>query len=295
MAYRPHEPIRLLTRLAPPIAALAALFLGVIVVQGYRNATAAPMVRRLTLRLPGYPTTAAPVRIVLFSDLHVHGPDMPPRRIARIVEQINALQPDIDIAAGDFMGENWIGARYSLAEAIAPLRGLKARLGVYAILGNNDSHATASARALNDVGIRVLMNEAVQVGPIALGGLDGRLAHNQQAVSEARRATYAAMERLQGIRVLVAHRPDEFVPAPQFINLVLAGHTHCGQIVLPLVGPLMTGSDYGRKYTCGVFHDGSKVLIVTAGLGTSHVPLRIRAPADIWLVSIEGERYGSTQ
>jgi predicted MPP superfamily phosphohydrolase len=265
------------------------LFLGVVLAQGYRNAEAAPVIRRLVLRAPNYPT-GTPVRIALFSDLHVHGPNMPPERVARIVDRINALHPDIDVVAGDFMGDNWIGARYSLGQAVAPLRGLKAKFGVYAILGNNDSHVRASVRAMNDVGVRVLMNEAVQVGPIALGGLDGRLAHSQPAIAEARRATYAAMERLRGIKVLVAHRPDEFVPAPEFISLVLAGHTHCGQIVLPLIGPLFTGSDFGRQYVCGIFRDGAKTMIVTGGLGTSHLPLRIGAPADIWLITIEGAR-----
>jgi hypothetical protein len=270
------------------------LFLGIVLAQGYRNAEDAPVVRRLVLRPPDYPTTASPVRIVLLSDLHVHGPDMPPERLARIVDQVNALHPDIDVVAGDFMGDDWIGAQYSLTQAVAPLRGLKARFGVYAILGNNDFHVGASVRAMNNVGVRVLMNEAIQVGPIALGGLDGRLAHSQPAITEARRATYAAMERLRGIKVLLAHRPDEFAPAPQFVSLVLAGHTHCGQIVLPLIGPLFTGSDsvYGRQYVCGIFRDGAKTLIVTGGLGTSHLPLRIGAPADIWLITIEGTLLG---
>jgi hypothetical protein len=76
---------------------------------------------------------------------------------------------------------------------------------------------------------------------------------------------------------------------------VLAGHTHCGQIVLPLIGPLETGSDYGRKYVCGVFRSGLKTLIVTAGLGTSHIPIRIGAPPDIWLISVESTGTRSAQ
>jgi predicted MPP superfamily phosphohydrolase len=126
------------------------------------------------------------------------------------------------------------------------------------------------------------------VGPFAIGGIDGRIYGSTDAWQAAGRRVYAALGRTPGIKILVAHRPDEFVPAPSFVTLVLAGHTHCGQIALPIIGPLVTGSDYGRKYACGVFREGSKVLVVTGGVGTSHIPLRIGAPPDIWLISIGG-------
>lgn len=263
----------------------AAAFIAV----GYRNATSAPLVRRLLVTLPDYPATAAPVTILLFSDVHVHDPDMPPSRLEKIVDQINGLHPDIIVAAGDFTGNNWIGRDYAAEEAIAPLHRLKARLGVYAVLGNNDYQTGIDkvSRALEGAGIHVLRNDAVAAGPIAVGGIDGRIHSRAAAWAAARGSTYAALEATPGVRVLVAHRPDEFVPAPQSISLVLAGHTHCGQIVLPFVGALESGSDYGTRYLCGIHRAGSTVLVVTAGLGTSHVPLRIGAPPDIWLITVE--------
>lgn len=266
------------------VAAVAFVFVG------YKNATAAPQVRRLILHVPDYPASAAPVRIALFSDLHVHGPDMPPARLASIVEQINALHPDIDVIAGDFVGDNWIGAHYPVTQAVAPLGGLKARLGVYAVLGNNDYHVGVARlmRALAGAGVHVLVNEAVGVGPLALGGIDGSIGIADSEWMTRRKQTYAALDRTRGIKVLVAHRPDEFRFSPSWVSILLAGHTHCGQIVLPIVGPLETGSDFGRKYLCGVIRDGPRTLLVTAGLGTSHVPLRIAAPPDIWLVEITG-------
>jgi hypothetical protein len=272
------------------LAAAAALAIAALAAVGYRNARSAPVVRYLTIRSPAYRVQEPPLRIALFSDLHVQSPIMPPSRVSGIVDQINALHPDIDIAAGDFVAESWLGAQYSIPEAVAPLRGLKARLGVYAVLGNNDYHLTKMARALDDVRVHVLMNEATQVGPITLGGLDGRLEHSWPALRFARERTYEALKRKPGIKVLVVHNPDEFAVVPDFINVVLAGHTHCGQIVLPFVGALMTGSAFGQKYTCGLYRNHSQLLVVTAGLGTSHLPLRIGAPSDIWLISIEGER-----
>lgn len=128
----------------------------VFVALGYRHATAAPIVRRLTVHVPDYPAGAAATRIVLFSDIHAHGPDMPPARIATIVEQVNALRPDIVVLAGDFVGDNWIGAQYPVAAAIAPLARLRARLGVYAVLGNIPSRRcrTGSASATSPLSLR---------------------------------------------------------------------------------------------------------------------------------------------
>lgn len=278
------------------MGAVGVLVLGMIVAAGYRNATASPVVRHLRIALSDYPRDTPPLRLVLFADLHIHGPDMPPSRVAQLVREINGLHPDLIVAAGDFVGNNWIGAHYSTSEAIAPLRRLRAKFGVYAVLGNNDYEAGAGdvLGALRDAGIHVLANQASKAGPLALGGLDGRLFTRRASLLAARNGTYQALEYTPGIKILVAHRPDEFVSAPRFINLVVAGHTHCGQIVLPLIGPLLTGSDYGRKYACGIYRDRSKVLVVTAGLGTSHVPLRIGAPPDIWVILITGRGVDGT-
>ena len=278
------------------IAALAAVAVAAVLVVGYRNATADPLVRRLTVEVPEYPADAPPVRILLFSDLHVHGPDMPPARVERIVRQINALHPDIIAGAGDFIGNLWFGREYPVDESVAPLGRLKARLGVVAVLGNNDYEAGGSvvSAALKRLGVDVLVNQAVAAGPIAVGGFDGRV-YPWRQLKAAREKTDAAMASAPGVKVLVSHRPDEFASAPDFVRIVLAGHTHCGQIVLPLFGPVQTGSDFGRRYSCGVIREGSRIVVVTAGLGTSHVPLRIGAPPDMWLIDVRGPASASRE
>jgi len=267
----------------------ALLLAGTIVIAiGYGNATGSPRVQRLTLVVDNYPASTPPMHIALFSDLHVGGPQMPPLQVRGIVRQINRLNPDIIIFAGDFMGDGLIGHQYSPEEAIEPLRGLRARLGSFAVLGNNDFQVDAIAHALKADGIHLLLNDATQVGPVTIGGLDGRLAHSPVALEEARARTYQAFGHGSGVRILVAHSPDEFPASPGFVQLVLSGHTHCGQIVLPFIGALATGSDYGSKYLCGVFREGQKVLVVTAGVGTSHLPLRLGTYPEIWLISIQG-------
>jgi predicted MPP superfamily phosphohydrolase len=250
----------------------------------YWTAVSEPIVRNARIAVAGWPAGERPLRLVLLSDTHVGGPDMPPARLARIVGQINRLAPDIVLIAGDFVTDKRLATRYySHDEAIAPLAALRPRLATLAVLGNHDHwrDAAAAHRALARAGIRVLDNQAVQIGPVAVGGLDDDFTGRADLP-----ATLAALRKLEGPKLILSHSPDPFAdPAPDVV-LMLAGHTHCGQVSPPLIGPLSTMSRYGRRYACGLVREGGRTLIVTAGLGTSGLPLRLGASPDLWLVEI---------
>lgn len=250
----------------------------------YWTAVADPVVREAELGLPGWPAGAAPVRAVLISDLHVAGPDMPPARLERIVAQVNALGPDLVLIAGDFVSDKRVSTRhYSQAEAAAPLAGLRAPLGVFAVLGNHDHwrDAAGARAALAAAHVRLLDNGAAQAGPLALGGLDDAFTRHDRLAD-----TLNAMRALPGARILLSHSPDPFPRLPRDVTLMLAGHTHCGQVRLPLIGAVKTMSAYGQRYACGLIRENGRTLIVTAGLGTSGLPLRLGAVPDLWLVRL---------
>lgn len=272
---------------------LAALLVGgTLIAIGYRNAIADPVVRRARIALDDWPAGAPPLRVALLSDLHVAGPDMPPARLVRIVTQVNALRPDLVLIAGDLVSDKALATRtYSAAEAVAPLDGLRAPLGTVAVLGNHDHwrDAVAFRAAIPRIGVTLLANTAVRRGPLAVGGADDAHSGNDDPV-----ATLAAMRRVGGARVLLSHSPDIVPTLPEPVGLVLAGHTHCGQISLPFVGPLATASSYGRRFACGLTDDNGQRVIVSAGLGTSILPLRLGAPPDLWIVEL-GPRPERTQ
>ena len=251
---------------------------------GYATATADPAVRRASIPLPGWPKGARPVRVLLISDIHVAGPDMPPSRLARLVGQMNALSPDLVMIAGDLVSDKRPSTRrYGLREAVAPLAGLRAPLGRIAVLGNHDHwrDAAEARAALAATGIRLLDNDAVAAGPLAVGGLDDAFTDQDDLP-----ATLARMRALPGARILLSHSPDPFAELPADVPLMLAGHTHCGQLVLPLVGALETASDFGDRYVCGLVREGGRTLVVGAGLGTSIVPLRAGARPELWLLEL---------
>jgi len=247
-------------------------------------ASSAPRLRSLTVRLGDWPPSARPLRLVLISDLHVSRPGDSPARLKTTVTAINALRPDLVLIAGDFIARGISDAHaYRASEAIAPLADLKTRLGVFAILGNHDYTALDAVRlALARSGVHLLDNSAARVGPAAIIGVSdifSKHAHVPEAIGSWR--------KIGGVPIVITHSPDVIPALPSSFHLVFAGHTHCGQVRLPLLGAPITQSRYGQRYGCGVIKEGQRVSVITAGLGTSSFPIRLGAAPDMWLVTIE--------
>ena len=270
------------------LALLLLLILSGMVLVAWREARRDPVVRRMTVRLPHWPAGAAPVRVALLSDIHIGGAATTPERLMRVVAQVNALHPDLVLLAGDFVaGADPVAGRRFAAMLRAPLAGLRAPLGTVAVLGNHD-HWTAPneiGQALEAGGAKVLANAAVKRGPLVLIGVDdGYSGHADvgRAVDEAR--------GLDGARIVLTHTPDTARRMPAAAGrLLLAGHTHCGQVVLPVIGSLAVRGDgasyYDRRYQCGAIRDPARLVIVTGGIGGS-LPLRLGAPPDLWLLTL---------
>lgn len=269
------------------LAGLACLFVAGLALMGYSFAEARrdPVVRRAAIALPDWPAGAAPVRAVLLSDVHIGTAAMDAARLDRIVDQVNALRPDIVLIAGDFIYGHAPDSASRLGEPmVAPLSRLRAPLGVVAALGNHD-HWTGPAAVrdqLRRAGATVVAdNAAIVLGPLALG-----VAGDDFTGRANLPATVVAMRRLAGARVILTHSPDIAPNLPDEVSLLLAGHTHCGQVVLPLLGPVSEVSRFGPRYRCGVRREGGRTVVVTAGLGTSGGPFRLGAPPDLWLLEL---------
>ena len=266
-------------------AALVILALGILVAaKAWHDTMTDPVVRRTAVALPGIPAGSSPLTIALLSDIHVAGPDMPPERLARIVAQVNALKPDIVLIAGDLVSEKRTATHiYTPQEVVAPLAGLHAPLGVFAVPGNHDHwfDLPGLSRELRAHGIGLLANDAVQAGPLAIGGLDDAYTGRADVPR-----TIAAMDRLAGGRVIFGHSPDSFPQVPRSVSLMLAGHTHCGQIGYPWGGAPAYLSDYGDRYACGRVDEDGKTIVVGAGLGTSLIPVRLFTRPEIWLIEL---------
>ena len=276
-------------RLLKVLLVLGAIF-AVLWMWGFHNARADPIVRKTHIALPDWPRGATPVRVVLISDIHIGNMAMDGARLSRIVAQINALKPDIVLIAGDFVyGHDPVAARDYAQQLIAPLSGLRAPLGVVATFGNHDEWTSPKSidAALARAHITVLHNQAIMRGPLAIAGIGDAFSRHADPF-----ATGVALNQLRGARIALSHSPDVAPHLPSGIGVFFAGHTHCGQAVLPFFGPVSKVST--ARYLCGIVHDGARTTIVTGGLGTSGVPLRYGAPPDLWLVLL-GSKASSTK
>lgn len=246
-------------------------------------AGAAPVVRSIRVPLPGWPAGLRDLRIAFLSDIHTSIPGDTPDRLAATVATITALRPDLILIGGDFVADVAPARVYPPAASLAPLAGLRAPLGVFAVLGNHDwvKAAAPVAQGLARLGIVPLDNQAVRVGPLALLGVADDFSGHADVPLTLRR-----WQAIGGIPIVFTHSPDIVPALPPAVRLALAGHTHCGQVRFPLIGALTTQSRYGMRYGCGVVREGARTTIVSAGLGLSGRPLRLGLGPDLWLVSV---------
>jgi predicted MPP superfamily phosphohydrolase len=242
-------------------------------------------VEKITVRLPGLPAAFAGFKIVQLSDLH-YRPYTTLRQIAHVVELTNWLQPDLVVITGDFITQG-----FQHINDLTPITmKLAARHGVTGILGNHDqaSGAKAITDALRQSGMEVLRNQGRAItqagssiylaGVDSICGGDGAYPHLNNAL----------VGRLPGqTTILLAHEPDyaDRVPISADIALQLSGHSHGGQICLPLLGALIL-PDWGKKYWKGLRQLKQTQLYTNRGIGTIGVPMRVGSLPEITQITL---------
>jgi hypothetical protein len=250
------------------------------------------VVRRVAVDSPAW--SGAPLRVGVISDVHVGSPHMNPERVGRLVEAMNRERPDVVLLPGDFVGGHrrlkarTPQERAEIARGLAALRGLRAPSGVYAVLGNHDwwyDGPTVEAE-LRRAGVTVLENDAARASRPGGGFWIGGVA---DAISErAAPSVRPVLNRSGSPLILMAHEPDPFAEVPPTVALTVAGHDHCGQVNLPLLGRLVHASPGARRWSCGLYVEGGRPIYVTGGVGVSVLPVRFRAPPEIVVITLRG-------
>ncbi len=254
---------------------------------------------RWTVEHASWPAAMPPLRIAILTDIHAVEPWMPSSRIGNIVNVANALEPDLIVLLGDYVASihRFRTGIIPISEWTKPLARLRAPLGVHAVLGNHDwwEDVRGVRDGLHDAGIPVLENEAVKIDRggrrFWLAGLGDQLAtpagglryHGADDLDATLRPALADADPV----ILMAHEPDIFVQVPERVTLTLSGHTHGGQVWLPVAGRPVVPSRYGSRYAYGHVTEGGRNLIVSAGLGMSGVPVRFMVPPEVALVTVK--------
>ena len=237
---------------------------------------------RYDIAVPNWPAGQSPLCIVQLSDTHAGLPDMPLARLRGIIAQANALKPDLIVLTGDYQGEKlFVHETGNLDDVVRPFRGLRSRLGTFAVRGNHDN-AFWSPIVIPRYRITYLQNRWADAGPVVIAGVDD-LSMGSPDV----RAALAGIPPGKPV-IMLMHEPDNFADVPSSVALTLAGHTHGGQIALPWIGAPWIGTAFGRAHRRGLYVEGGRRLIVSSGIGTTAIPIRLGVPPEIVLVTLHG-------
>jgi predicted MPP superfamily phosphohydrolase len=268
-------------RCALRAVAVGAALLLLFVLGGLWNATRDPVVVEQRVALEGLPP-GTELRVLLLADTHFGFPDMTTRRLLRTVTIARKTRPDLVVMAGDYIGGKLLDwPRPWLEQALPPLAALDAPLGAYATLGNHDSaHWTPRVLALQ-VRPRLLMNEHVDVGPLVVAGVNS--ADRGPDVARALAGLPAGKPVL-----IVMHEPDYIphLPPPDRPMLVVSGHTHGGQIVLPVVGAVSRFLYRDTACLRGLCRINGWDVFVTSGVGTSILPIRYGVRPEVVVLTL---------
>ena len=252
-------------------------------------------VRRYSLAVPDLPLELEGLRIAHVSDLHI-GPGVADSIVRDAVDAAVEASPDLIVLTGDI-----VDYRIDRIERLRPLVApLIAAAPTAAVLGNHDWNAggVAVGRLLSAMGASMIAHRVAWYDPIerAVSGVPGagllRLIGVGDATTGRGNPTGIVANANRGPEaptLLCTHNPDVAEHAAlreTRIDLLLAGHTHGGQVAAPLIGPLIVNCEHGRRYSGGLVQGPACPVLVSRGVGTSYVPVRIGAPPEIGVVGL---------
>jgi predicted MPP superfamily phosphohydrolase len=246
--------------------------------------------------------------IALLGDVHGGSRGVTEEKLREIVARTNEQNVDLVVLLGDYVSQKFErtplqdrALRMPIETIADNLRGIKATYGVIMVLGNHDGDYSNErvAAEFTRVGYKVLQNEVASIerngSRMRILGMTDHLSlkTNWEQTSQAARALVAAAGT--GDLIVLQHSPDilqvisgGYSISPD-LRLMLAAHTHGGQVWLPILGTPIIPSGYGQRYAHGHVRDNSIDMFVTSGIGTSLLPLRFMVPPEIAVVTIRSE------
>ena len=239
-------------------------------------------ISRRQISVPMLPPEFTGTTVALLTDIH-HGPFLSIGRVKAMVDDANALDADIVALGGDYV---YRGPQY-IEPCIAEFARLRAKLGVYAVLGNHDHWESAprTRAALKEAGIPEIANTGVW---LANSGARLRFCGVDDLWEGTQNLDTALGDCGEGdAAILLSHNPDYAEEIrDRRVRLILSGHTHGGQVNIPFVGAPIVPSKYGEKYAQGLVKTAYTQVYVSRGLGTIAPPVRFNCRPEIVLIQL---------
>lgn len=261
------------------------------------------VVKAQTIRVANWNPAFDGLRVALVSDVHGGAHAITEEKLRSIVETVNEQNADAVFFLGDYVSNDrdYSNLRMPMATIAENLRGIRAKFGAFAVIGNHDflydEHEVR--RSLEAAGFRVLVNEVALIEKdghkLRIFGLDDHLKVTNWEEFAAHLKKIIAQTDGQGDVLVLEHSPDvaPMITGERLISkdlrLFFSGHTHGGQINLPVLGAPIVPSNYGQRYTKGFVRDPDVDVFVTSGIGTSLLPFRFGVAPEIAVLEIKSE------
>ena len=248
---------------------------------GRRNSLS-PQVREITLHYPNLPSSFDGFRLLHISDFHIDGVD---GLAETLVPMLAGIKPDLCVFTGDYRFEDRGPCDGVYPRMRQVIDSISAIHGIWGILGNHDS--AEIAYGLEALGVHMLVNENVQIrrgaDSVWLAGVDDPYDYHCADLE----AAMAGIPK-DSFKILLAHAPEVYeTAAAHGVNLSLSGHTHAGQIRLPIIGSIKHNSHCPREFSYGLWKYASMRGYTTSGVGCSSVPVRFHCPPEIVIFQLK--------
>lgn len=266
------------------------------------------VVNQSTISVKGWNPAFDGLKIVMIGDVHGGSHYVTEEKIRDIVAKTNEQNPDLVVLLGDYVTQapenKPVGERdlkMPIETVAKNLIGIRAKYGVFAVLGNHDGwYGDAKvAAALTRIGYKVLQNEVAIVNKdgqhLRIIGFKDHLKLTKRWKETSADATALLAPTGDGDIIALEHSPDIMpvitgdLSISSDLKLVLAAHTHGGQVWLPVFGRPIIPSTFGQKYAYGHIKENNVDLFVTSGVGMSVLPIRFMVPPEIAVLTIRSE------
>ncbi len=243
------------------------------------------IIRNVSIEVPNWHNEHKGLKVAVLTDFHLGFGGMNRERLGKIIDLTNLQNPDLILLLGDYVNVSY--KNESKLSYLADFEKFKSKYGVFGVMGNHESWQSLNKirNFLKKANVKILEND---VQKLRINKKSFWIAGIEDMLTGYPDLNYVMRQiNDENPVLLLSHNPDIFETASDKINLILAGHTHGGQIYLPFLVKKINPSRLGDRFLRGYLVKNNKHIFISSGLGTTIIPARFLVPPEIVILTLK--------